>query len=707
MQTHRIAFIRPGRFIQGVLPLLLLSAIGRSQEGPGRIVITPQNAIVVAGSSVTLTPQENFFTAGLNPRFNPGLVVWSTSDPTIASLGGSSPATSMKINAVSPGIATITASSGPFRGKTTVMVTAGALTAIAITPPTVSIPKGETQQFTATGTFSSGPQQNITASVTWTSGDTSKATISNSPGSQGVATGVSITATAVTIAATSGSVFGTAQLSVTNPVVLSVSVAPSTASIAKGLTKQFNATAHLSDGTTQDITSAAGVTWTSLNTAAATMDPATLGLAHGVGVGSAGIQASFSGKSGQGTLTVTAAALQSIAVTPADPTINAGSTKQFTATGTFTDGTTQNLTNTVAWKSGTASVASITATGLATGISGGTSNISATQSGISGSTMLTVNPPVTMEGLLYVAGKTANAVYSWNAASTVASTTSPTRTISAVSIGFGRFSLAGPQGVFIEPASDTLYVVNANSPAGFSVFNTASTATGTATPARQVFGLALASNFSGIAVDPIKDILYLTDLASGGAKIRVWDKASTLNGNVAENRDISGLSLPEAVFDDPANDRLYVADFQAANISIYDGASAKTGSGTTRKLSGSMTKLTSPAGVTVDLIKDFLYVSDANTNSILIWKNASTVTGNIAPTAIITGASTLLTQPCHLAVDFSRDQLYVGSFNSNATSVLVFNGVSALSGTNNLAPARTITSPSKSPCGVAIDLARQ
>src|ERR1051326_621459 len=197
MQTHRIAFIRPGRFIQGVLPLLLLSAIGRSQEGPGRIVITPQNAIVVAGSSISLPPQENFFTAGLNPRFNPGLVVWSTSDPTIASLGGSSPATSMKINAVSPGIATITASSGPFRGKTTVMVTAGALTAIAITPPTVSIPKGETQQFTATGTFSSGPQQNITASVTWTSGDTSKATISNSPGSQGVATGVSITATAV------------------------------------------------------------------------------------------------------------------------------------------------------------------------------------------------------------------------------------------------------------------------------------------------------------------------------------------------------------------------------------------------------------------------------------------------------------------------------------------------------------------------------
>jgi DNA-binding beta-propeller fold protein YncE len=227
-------------------------------------------------------------------------------------------------------------------------------------------------------------------------------------------------------------------------------------------------------------------------------------------------------------------------------------------------------------------------------------------------------------------------------------------------------------------------------------------------PARQVFGLNLASNFSGIAVDPIKNVLYLTDLATGGGKIRVWDGASTVTGNALENRDIKGLNLPEAIFDDAANDRLYVADFGASNISIYDNASTLNGSvATSRKLSGSLTKLTSPAGVAVDLVNNVLYAADANTNSILIWKNASTVTGNVAPTAIITGTSTLLTQPCHLAVDFSRDELYVGSFNSNATSVLVFNGVSALSGTNNLAPARTITSPSKSPCGVAIDLTRQ
>ena len=51
------------------------------------------------------------------------------------------------------------------------------------------------------------------------------------------------------------------------------------------------------------------------------------------------------------TLTVTAAALVSIAVTPANPSIAKGLTQQFTATGTFTDNSTQNLTSQVTWAS--------------------------------------------------------------------------------------------------------------------------------------------------------------------------------------------------------------------------------------------------------------------------------------------------------------------------------------------------------------------
>ena len=49
------------------------------------------------------------------------------------------------------------------------------------------------------------------------------------------------------------------------------------------------------------------------------------------------------------TLTIGPAALVSIAITPADASIALGTNETFTATGTYTDGSTQNLTTAVTW----------------------------------------------------------------------------------------------------------------------------------------------------------------------------------------------------------------------------------------------------------------------------------------------------------------------------------------------------------------------
>ena len=84
--------------------------------------------------------------------------------------------------------------------------------------------------------------------------------------------------------------------------------------------------------------------------------------------------------------------LSSIAVTPTNPTIQAGLTQQFTATGTYSDNSTQNITNQVTWASSNQSAATINATGLATGIAAGNSTISATKGSVTGSTTLTVQP---------------------------------------------------------------------------------------------------------------------------------------------------------------------------------------------------------------------------------------------------------------------------------------------------------------------------
>ena len=87
-----------------------------------------------------------------------------------------------------------------------------------------------------------------------------------------------------------------------------------------------------------------------------------------------------------------AAALTSIAVTPTNPTVTAGGTQQFTATGTYSDSSTANITTQVTWSSSKTSVATINTSGLATTIAGGSSIITATQGSVAGSTTLTVQP---------------------------------------------------------------------------------------------------------------------------------------------------------------------------------------------------------------------------------------------------------------------------------------------------------------------------
>ena len=65
------------------------------------------------------------------------------------------------------------------------------------------------------------------------------------------------------------------------------------------------------------------------------------------------------GDVGQYSFSVNVLALTSIAVTPANPSVAKGLTQQFTATGTYTDGSTADLTSQVTWASATPSVATI------------------------------------------------------------------------------------------------------------------------------------------------------------------------------------------------------------------------------------------------------------------------------------------------------------------------------------------------------------
>ncbi|MGZ4816244.1 MAG: Ig-like domain-containing protein [Terriglobales bacterium] len=217
---------------------------------------------------------------------------WTSSNASVATVSQAGLAT-----AVAAGTTTITAtvqtSAGPVSGSATLTVNAPSLVSIAVTPANPSIATGQTQQFTATGTYSDGSHQ-VISSPTWTSTDASVATIDSS----GLATGVGAGTT--TIAASSGGVNGSTVLTVNARILVSIAVTPANPSIAVGQTQQFTATGTYSDGGHQVI---ASPNWSSTDASVATIDSS--GLATGMGVGTTSIGASSGGVNGSTTLTVT------------------------------------------------------------------------------------------------------------------------------------------------------------------------------------------------------------------------------------------------------------------------------------------------------------------------------------------------------------------------------------------------------------------
>jgi hypothetical protein len=262
--------------------------------------------------------------------------------------------------------------------------TAAVLSSIAVTPANPLFALGSRQQLKATSTFSDGSTQDLTNTVTWSTANPAIATVN----AQGLATSVATGSTSVT--AMSGSISGSTTLTVGPAALVSIAVTPAFPSDPLGTSQQFTATGTFTDGSAHDITTT--VLWGSDTIAVATISNATgsQGLVTTVGTGSAKITVASGSITASTTLTVTAVALVSIAVTPSNPSIALGTTQQFTATGTYTDNSTQDLTSTATWASDTTSTATINKSGLATSTGIGTATISATSGTVIGSTELTV-----------------------------------------------------------------------------------------------------------------------------------------------------------------------------------------------------------------------------------------------------------------------------------------------------------------------------
>jgi uncharacterized protein YjdB len=338
-------------------------------------------------ASITVTPDGLTLGIGINQQFVATAIYtdgtsadlsrgvsWNSSSPSVATVDTTGLAAT-----VGAGSTTITATVGSFSDTSVLTVVPAHLVSISVGPSNPSIAVGTTEQFSAVGNFDDGSTQLLT-SLAWSSTSGSVARVD----ANGLATGAATGST--TITATSGSVTGSTSLSVTGASLVSIAVTPANSSMATGTTKQFTATGTFSDSSMQNVSDS--VLWSSSNPAAATV--ASTGLVTSMATGSTTISAAFGNASGSTALTISTAHLVGIAINPANPRISARTSIQFTATGTFSDGSSGGNLAGVSWKSSKPNIASVRSSGIAHGKKGGTATITASASGVSGTTALTV-----------------------------------------------------------------------------------------------------------------------------------------------------------------------------------------------------------------------------------------------------------------------------------------------------------------------------
>ena len=385
-----------GAAVAKVLGTATISATSGTITGTASLTVTPAAAVSVNVVPATLsmplgTSSQLQATATMSDGTQQALtssspsVTWQSSQPSMATVNAQG-----FVTAVGKGAAQVSATYEGVSGNTSVTVGPPALVSIAVTPTPSSLPIGETEQLTATGTFTDGSTQNLTQSVTWISSPPATATVSAA--GSALAKAIGTTTISATSSATSGSITGTASLTVTPAVALSVNVAPATLALPLGSNSQLLATANMSDGSQQTLSSS--VTWQTSQSTVATVGAQ--GLVTAVGQGAAQVSATYQGLTGSSAITVGPPALVSIAVTPSPSSLPIGETEQLTATGTYTDGSTQNLTQTATWNSSAPAAASVSATGSALAKAIGTATISATSGSVTGNASLTVTPAVAL-----------------------------------------------------------------------------------------------------------------------------------------------------------------------------------------------------------------------------------------------------------------------------------------------------------------------
>lgn len=302
-------------------------------------------------------------------------VTWKSSEPKIVYISAG------HIGAMQVGESNVHATFEGIKSNVSVVrVIDAKITAFQVTPAIETVAVDDTVKYLAQATFTDTEsdittQQDVSHFVAWKSKHVQIASFA-----RGSATGV--THGKATISAKLGEKNKDVTLNVDNKTLISLQVTPALQNLPKGSIAQYTAMGTYKDNITsilsnEDVTHL--VNWSTTNNALATVYN---GEIEAVNQGLVYIGAEYKNiKSNQASLTVEDVALITIQIEPESASLFANNTLQLHATGYYSDGSNQDITDVIHWASADTNKATVIK-GKVSGHAQGAVNISANFSGV-------------------------------------------------------------------------------------------------------------------------------------------------------------------------------------------------------------------------------------------------------------------------------------------------------------------------------------
>jgi len=348
--------------------------------------------------------------------------------------------------------------------------------------------------------------------------------------------------------------------------------------------------------------------------------------------------------------------LTSIAVTPANAIVALGTNQAFTATGMYSDGSTKDLTATVAWSSSATSVAVINNSpgrvGVANPRATGTTTITATSGTTHGFTGLTVFALIPRFAFIANAGDDTLSTF------TVDASTGQLR-----SSGYRQAGPA-PTSLRLHPNGKFLYAGNGgtNTVSAYSIGSDGRLSEIAGSP------FSTGENFTilGLEFDPSGKFLYVMD--GNIVVFQVDGTTGALTQGTGSPFKTGDVAIAAVI--DPTGKFLYAVNNHANTVSAF---SADATSGALSSLGTPIPVGPSPNDITMDPSGRFLFVANTGVNNISVFTQDA-VSGALTPVANSPFATSQM--PIHLSADPGGKFLFVANFFDNKVDMFAIDAAS-------------------------------